>query len=98
MGNNFVQMAASAGPAVAYTIGSIFKHFIDCVQLHFTNGFTNIGVYGVNCLWLIDVTLIFIIVIDWCDQLAWASKKQRRLEGYVAAFRNPLIGLLWPFK
>ena len=28
--------------AVAYTIGSIFKHIIDCVQLYFTNGFTNI--------------------------------------------------------
>ena len=35
-------MAISAGNAVAYTIGSIFKHFIDCVQLYFTNGFTNI--------------------------------------------------------
>ena len=38
--NNFIQMAALAGHAVAYTIGSIFKHIIDCV--HFTNGFTNI--------------------------------------------------------
>ena len=35
--NNFIQMAASAGHAVAYTIGSIFKHIIDCVQLYFTN-------------------------------------------------------------
>ena len=35
-------MAASAGHAGAYTIGSIFKHIIDCVQLYFTNGFTNI--------------------------------------------------------
>ena len=26
---------------VAYTIGLIFKHIIDCVQLYFTNGFTN---------------------------------------------------------
>ena len=39
---NFIQMAASAGPAVAYTIASIFKHIIDCVQLYFTNCFTNI--------------------------------------------------------
>ena len=31
MENNFFQMAASAGHAVAYTIGSIFKHIIDCV-------------------------------------------------------------------
>ena len=30
-------MAASAGHAVAYTIGPIFKHIIDCVQLYFTN-------------------------------------------------------------
>ena len=41
MENNFIQMAASAGYAVAYTIGPIFK-YIDCVQLYFTNGFTNI--------------------------------------------------------
>ena len=40
--NKFIQMAASAGHAVAYTIGPIFKHIIDCVQLYFTNGFTNI--------------------------------------------------------
>ena len=35
--NNFIQMAASAGHAVAYTIGWIFKHIVDCVQLYFTN-------------------------------------------------------------
>ena len=40
--NNFIQMAASAGHTVAYTIVSIFKHIFDCVQLYFTNGFTNI--------------------------------------------------------
>ena len=40
--NNSNQMATSAGHAVAYTIGPIFKHIIDCVQLYFTNGFTNI--------------------------------------------------------
>ena len=28
MENNFIQMAASAGHAVAYTIGLIFKHII----------------------------------------------------------------------
>ena len=37
-------MAVSAGHAVAYTISSIFKHIIDCAQLYFTNGFTNIVV------------------------------------------------------
>ena len=42
MENNFIQMAASAGHAVAYTIDSIFKHIIDCVQLYFTNDFRNI--------------------------------------------------------
>ena len=40
--NNFIQMAASAGHAVAYMIVPLFKHIIDCVQLYFTNGFTNI--------------------------------------------------------
>ena len=43
MENNFIQMAASAGHAVAYMIGPIFKHFIDCVQLSFTNGFAKIA-------------------------------------------------------
>ena len=42
MKNNFIQIAASAGHAVAYTIGQIFMQIIDCVQLLFTNGFTNI--------------------------------------------------------
>ena len=41
MANNFIQMADSAGHAVAYTIGSIFKHIIDCVQLFFNNCLTN---------------------------------------------------------
>ena len=30
---NFIQMAASAGHAVIYTIGSTFKHIIDWMQL-----------------------------------------------------------------
>ena len=42
MGNNFIQMAAWADHAVPYTIGPIFKHIIDYVQLYSTNGFTNI--------------------------------------------------------
>ena len=42
MENNFIQMAASAGHAVAYTIGPISKHIIDYVQLYSTNDFTNI--------------------------------------------------------
>ena len=42
MEKNFIQMAASAGNAVAYTIDPIFKHIINCVQLYFTNGITNI--------------------------------------------------------
>ena len=36
MENNFIQMAVSTGHAVAYTIGSIFKH-INRVQLYFIN-------------------------------------------------------------
>ena len=42
MKNNFIQMVASAGYAVAYMIGPNFKHIIDCVELYFYNGFTNI--------------------------------------------------------
>ena len=42
MESNFIQMAASPGHAVAYTIDPICKHIIDCVQLYITNGLTNI--------------------------------------------------------
>ena len=42
MENNFIQMADSTGHAVAYPIGPIFKHIIDCVQLYFANDCTNI--------------------------------------------------------
>ena len=42
MENNFIEMAVSAGHVIAYTIDPIFKHIIDCVQLYFTNVFTNI--------------------------------------------------------
>ena len=59
MENNIIQMTAAAGHAVAYTIGPIFKHNIDCVQLYFTNDFTNIVLLNVNCLWLVGVTLNF---------------------------------------
>ena len=39
--NNFIQMAVSAGHAIVYAISPIFKHMIDCMQLYFTNDFTN---------------------------------------------------------
>ena len=39
---NFIQMAASAGHAIAYRSGTIFKQIIHCVQLHLANGITNI--------------------------------------------------------
>ena len=42
MENNFIHMAASAGHAVAYTIGPIIKHIIDCVQQLYV---ANIGLY-----------------------------------------------------
>ena len=49
MENNFIQMFASAGHAVAYAIGPIFKLIIGCVQLYFSNDFTNIALLSVNC-------------------------------------------------
>ena len=74
MENNFIQMAVSAChamPCHAYTIGPIFKHIIDCVQLYFTNGFTNIVLQNVNCLWLVSVTFIFVgtpqIIVQRCQ-------------------------------
>ena len=39
---NFIQMAASAGHVVAYTIGPILRHIIDCVQMYLINDFMNI--------------------------------------------------------
>ena len=48
-------MAASAGHAVAYTIGQIFKHVIDCISPMAAR----ILSFIVNCLWLVSVTLIF---------------------------------------
>ena len=50
MENNFIQMAASAGHAVAYKIVPIFKNVIDYVQLYFINGFTNIVLSSSNFL------------------------------------------------
>ena len=71
---NFIEMAASADHAVAYTMGPIFKHIIDCVWLYFTNGFTNIVVQSVNCLWLAGITLISDgipqIIVQWCQDAA----------------------------
>ena len=40
--NNFIQMAALPGQAVAYTIGSIFKHIIDCVQLQWLHEYCSL--------------------------------------------------------
>ena len=65
MENNFIQMVASTAHAVAYIIGSIFKQIIDCVQLYFTNGFTNIVLSTINCPWLVGVTL----TIDGTSQI-----------------------------
>lgn len=50
MENNFIQMAASAGHAVAHTIGPIFEQIIDFVQLYFTNDLTNIVLQFVSGL------------------------------------------------
>ena len=60
MENNFIQMPAWAGDAVAYTIGPIFKHIIDCVHLYLTNSFTNIVLKIVNCLWLVGTPQLIV--------------------------------------
>ena len=48
-------MAASSGHAVAYMIGTIFKHIIDYVQLYFRT----LSFKTSRRLWLVVVTLIF---------------------------------------
>ena len=40
--STILQIALSAGHAVVYTIGPIFKHIIDCVQRYFINDFMDI--------------------------------------------------------
>ena len=57
MENNFIQMAVAAGHAVAYTIGPIFNHIIDYVQLYFTNTYI-IGYYNssVRIVYLVSHT------------------------------------------
>ena len=63
--------------SVAYMISPIFKHIIDCVQLYFTYGFTNIVLKSVNCLWLVGITVIFDvnsqIIVQQC-QIATPSR------------------------
>ena len=97
MENDFIQITASAGHAVAYTIGKSFKQIIDCVQLYFTNGFRNIILYSVTCLWLVGVILIFDgtpqIVVQRCQiaaQIAMglimrSSKTGRKTSSVVSA-------------
>ena len=86
MENNLIQMAAAAGHAVAYTIGSTFKHIIDSVQLYFTNGFTNIVLLSVNCLWLVGVTLIIDgttqIIVQQCQIRSSEVAKRYQLCGW----------------
>ena len=40
-------------------IGAILKQIIDCLQLYFTNSFTNIVLLSINCLWFVNITLMF---------------------------------------
>ena len=101
MENNCIQMAASAGH-VAYTIGPISKSIIDCVQLYFTNGFTNIVLYRVNCLWLVGVTLIFDgtlqIIVQLCQIAAprWPNDISSAADN--AIFKNRVQAIVCSFS
>ena len=55
----FIQMAAAAGLTVAHSLGSIFEHFFECLGPYLVNGITNVGLKMVNCLWMVDITLVF---------------------------------------
>ena len=57
-------MAASAGHAVAYTIGPIFKHIIDCMQLYFTNAFG----YMARGAVLLKSNVVNILLFNFCEQ------------------------------
>ena len=85
-------MAASAGHAVAYMVGSIFKHIIACEQLYFTNGFKNIVLLAVNCPRLVGVILIFDdttqIIAQRCQIIAPRSSDNIRSAVDNAIFKN----------
>ena len=97
MKNNFIQMAAFTDHAVAYTIGTIFKHIADCVQQYFTNGFTNIVL---NCLWVVGVTLIFDatsqIIVQRC-QIAnpmWPNDISFAADNNIIGHNNPTFRII----
>ena len=48
---NSIQMADSAGHVVAYTIGPIIKHIIDCVQPYKTNKIVAFGAQKTSSDW-----------------------------------------------
>ena len=85
-------MAASAGHAVAYMVGSIFKHIIACEQLYFTNGFKNIVLLAVNCPRLVGVILIFDdttqIIAQRCQIIAPRWLNDIRSAADTAIFKN----------
>ena len=103
MENNFIQMAASAGHAVAYMVSPIFKHIIDCVELYFTNGFTTIVLWCVSCLWLVGLTLIFDgtpqIIVQRC-QIAtprWPNDNNSAADNAIFKIRAQNIKVHIPF-
>ena len=51
MENSFIQMAASTGHAVAFTIGSIFKYIVDCVHCRLRT--LSIAIASVLHQWLV---------------------------------------------
>ena len=53
MENNIIQMAASAGHAVAYTIGSILRHIIDYVQLTYC-----VSLFGLTKKIAVSITVL----------------------------------------
>ena len=66
-GKNFHSNGYLGWPVV-YTI---FRHIIDCVQLYFTNGFTNIVLYSINYLWFVGLILIF----DGTPQIIMSNRR-----------------------
>ena len=70
MENNSIQMATSAGQAVAYMIAPIFKHIIDCVHQWLHR----------YCLRLVSVTFIFDgtlqIIVQRCSNSNINSNKE----------------------
>ena len=79
MKHNFIQMTATAGLTVPHSINPIFQYIFDCLGFNPMNGNSNFVFQGLNCLWMVSVTLILN-----------GSPQQIVQRGQITALRRPI--------